>query len=490
MSATSSRSPAPERPSRRALIALTLLVWLGVVLVRWTAPSDWMARDQERVGTYVLDIVQNGSVVVQHDVFGNVASKPPMFNWIAAAATVVAGGFSRFTLAFPSVLASLGSLLLLVGVAARRFGPRAALWCAPLFAFSTLGLRVFFLARSDEVFAFFVLLAALLAWRAWQRGGGWLWFWLAASGATMTKAPHGVLFAAAGLLAVWWERRRGTPLPIRGRFWPGLLVFLGVPLLWVFAAWLEGGQPVLKKLFFDELAGHALGVGEHRAVPGGKFLHPWAWLVTRLAPMSLLALVGLWRVFARPAPGDDERRFERFLGCWLLGGLLMLSLQSTVRFIHLAPLMAPATLLAARELARWLRRASHRRATAAATVAAVVGIALSWIYLNVVDAKDARIVESERMRVAAEDIGARFAIDRLDYFDAPMALQLHLGVFRPVLGAAAAAQLLAGERPVLVAQMQAKGSEPEGAPFVHARYPLTEQSDLLVVGNTATPPAR
>ncbi|MCA8958198.1 MAG: glycosyltransferase family 39 protein [Planctomycetes bacterium] len=487
--APNDRDPSFGTAPRTAL-ALALVIWVGLLIARATAPSDLMVRDQERVAAYVLDIVQNGHVLLQHDVHGNVASKPPIFNWLAALTSALGGGVSRVSLGLPSALACLGGMLLLLRLAARYFGQGAALWVVPLFAFSTLGLRQVFLVRSDAVFAFFTCLTAVAVWRAWQRGGGWIWVGLAGGAAAMTKGPHGVLFAMAGLAAVWWERRSGHPLPLRGRVWPAVVTFLAIPLCWVFGAWLEGGKPVLDKLFLDELVGHALGVrqGEPSA-PGHKFGHPWAWFFTRMAPVSLVAVLGIWRTAKHPATGEAERRFERFLTCWLLGGLLVLSLQSTVRFIHLLPMMPPAALLASREVAAWLHRTTPHRTFGIAWATAATALGFSFVYLHVLDAKNPEVAVSERVRQAADDIARRYDVRRLEFVDAPVALQVHLNVFRPVLDPEAAKARLAGRAPVLLAILAESGHATVDAPQVYGRYPLNDRSELRIVGNAPTPPA-
>lgn len=484
-----STAAAATGPSARVAVGLALCVWIGLLLARATAPSDLLVRDQERVGTYVLDILENGNLLVQHDVYGNVASKPPIFYWLSALTSAVAGGVSRLSLAMPSALACLCSMLLLVVVARRRFGAVAALWVAPLFAFCTLGLRQMLLIRTDPVFALFTFVGAIAAWRAWRCGRGWVWVGLGAAGAALTKGPHGLLLAAVGLTAAFWEQRTGHAASLRGRIWPGAAVFVAVPSAWLFAAWLHEGQPVLDKLFVDELVGHTLGFGQGEvASPGHKFAHPWAWFLTRMLPMSAIAVLGLWRVVRRPAATDDERRFERFLCCWLVGGLLILSAQATVRFIHLLPMMPPAALLASREVARWLRGRSPAFATGAAIVASAGAMLVAWLYLHVVDARTPAIAASERLRLAAADVAARFDVGRLEFVDAPVALQLHLKVFRRVLDPEAAKARIAADEPVLLAVLRTRGEAVVDAPWVHARYPLSDDDVLLLVGNTQTPP--
>src|SRR5262249_57202466 len=78
----------------------------------------------------------------------------------------------------------------------------------------------------DGLFSLTVAGAALAAFRAWMRGGGWTPFWLAAAAATLTKGPLGLLLAAFGLGAVVWERRTGRSKPLEGSHALGIVLFL------------------------------------------------------------------------------------------------------------------------------------------------------------------------------------------------------------------------------------------------------------------------
>src|SRR5207245_822367 len=101
-------------------------------------------------------------------------------------------------------------------------GLRAAFFGALASMLTTAGLKELGLARTDGVFAFTVTAAALLAFRAWMTGRGWLWFWLMAAAATLAKGPLGLALAGGGLLACWWERRDREPVRLRGSHWTGV----------------------------------------------------------------------------------------------------------------------------------------------------------------------------------------------------------------------------------------------------------------------------
>jgi hypothetical protein len=337
-------------------------------------------NDQERPASYVLDAVQNGHWIIQRDAYDDIASKPPLFTWLAGLATEVGGGrLTRFTLYLPSAAAMVAAALLVNAAAGRHFGALAGWLAALSLLFSSYGYKHVVLARNDALFAGTVTWAALAAWQAWNRGRGWTGFWLAAAAATLTKGPLGLLLGAGGLLAAAWEHRTATPLPLRGRIWPGVLLWLGLVGGWFLLAWVEAGPDLVHKQLGRELAGHLTGAEAGGKRPLSDPFHPLLYFLSRYAPWSLAALAGLWRVWRQPAAEAVERRFERFLCCWFAAGLVVFTVAPHKRPDLLLPLIPAAAMLAGRELTRWLARfptARVWRASAWGAASLLLGLAL------------------------------------------------------------------------------------------------------------------
>lgn len=352
-----------------------LILALGAALfaLRLLGPADLTDNDQERPASYVLDAVQNGHWLIQRDAYDDIASKPPLFTWLAALATEVCGGrISRFTLYLPSAAALVATALLVNAAAGRHFGALAGWFAALSLLFSSYGYKHVVLARNDALFACTVTWAALAAWQAWNRGRGWTGFWLAAAAATLTKGPLGLVLAAGGLVAVAWERRSATPLPLRGRPWSGGLLWLGLVGGWFLLAWLEAGPDLIQKQLGRELAGHLTGAEAGGKPPFSDPLHPLLYFLSRYAPWSLAAAAGLWRVWRRPAAEATGRRFERFLFGWFAMGLTVFTVAPHKRPDLLLPLIPAAALLAGRELAGWLARFPELRVRRLTTLSAVL----------------------------------------------------------------------------------------------------------------------
>ncbi|HET6278583.1 MAG TPA: glycosyltransferase family 39 protein, partial [Candidatus Polarisedimenticolia bacterium] len=218
-------------------LALLLATYACLVTIRLATPDDLGMRDQQRVASYITDIVQNGNWLCPRDAHGGITSKPPMQPWLAAAASYLFGGLGRPARIFPSVLAMLVATLTIYAAGRRVIGWEAALIAAMIFLLSHLGPKMIGIVRTDALFACVVLLNALAVLRIWETGKGWVLFWGIAIVDTMVKGPLGLLLAFSGLLAVLWERRRGHRFPLRGAMLPGALVWLVVSVGWLLASW-------------------------------------------------------------------------------------------------------------------------------------------------------------------------------------------------------------------------------------------------------------
>src|SRR5262249_15183717 len=173
-------------------------------------------------------------------------------------------------------------------------------------------------ARWDGLFALTVTIAALAAFRAWSTGGGWTWFWIAAAAATLTKGPLGVLLAGLGLAAVVWERRSGHRARLARSHAVGVAVFLLVPVGWFVLAYRRVGPHLISNMVGEEFIGN---MTEHRV--GFRFWKPPGDFMTNFAPWSVLTVLALYRAVVHPAARIDARRFERFLCCWFVGGVVL-----------------------------------------------------------------------------------------------------------------------------------------------------------------------
>jgi 4-amino-4-deoxy-L-arabinose transferase-like glycosyltransferase len=296
-----------------------------------------------------------------------------------------------------------------------------------------------------------VTASAFLAYRAWNRGRGWTWFWLTAAGATLTKGPLGLVLASAGLLACYWEARSGQRLPLRGSHLGGIAVFVLITAGWLGLAYWQFGRAVLDKLFLQELVFHIVE-GEQRKPPGTEFYLSPLYYLGRAAPWSLLAYFGVWQIWRTPAPDTGERRFERFLFCWFLGGLVLFSLAPHQRGDLLWPLIPAGALIGGRELGRPPGRfdpATIDRGVAICVALAVAGFVFYYFGPR---AREPLIRQTIALRNLAHEIerqgGREFP---LAHTDDPAALQIYLNTWHWPISFDAAAALLRGREAAYVA---------------------------------------
>jgi 4-amino-4-deoxy-L-arabinose transferase-like glycosyltransferase len=432
-------------PLALGLLAAVTLVKFVVIL---SAPPELSNNNEERMAAYVLDAVEGGNWTAPRDDSGRLMAKPPLYAWLAAVASRLLGGLSRGALYLPSALGVLLCAVVVFVAGRGAWGWPAGLYGGLAYLLSTATDKQLSMSRYDALFAGFVALAALAAWRAWRAGTGWTWFWLAAAGATLTKGPLGILLGALGLLAAAWERASGDRAPVRGSHRAGVALFLAIVGGWFTLAWLDHGRELVDVVLLDELVGHAVGD------PGGEigFYRPPGFVLELLLPWSLLAVVGSWRVVARPSEAPVERRFERFVFCWLWVGLMVFVLASHHRERLVLPLLPAAALLAGRELAGWLGRLAPRWRAVAVAGAVVAWVSGTALFYHLVHPSRPDVAATAAMRDAARALEGRVGRGfPLTHADTPFAFRYYLGQVRAGVTPARAAELLGGDAPVFVA---------------------------------------
>jgi hypothetical protein len=275
-----------------------------------------------------------------------IASKPPLFHWLAAGAAKIAGGTSEFAVRLPSVALGTATVLLLWLVGREILSPPAAFAGAIVLATTFEWVRAVSSARVDGTLVALMSAALLLFWRGVVRGGLSLPAAIAAyvllAAATLTKGPVGCLLPG---LVVGVALVLGRDLRLVRRFHPLLGVALVLALAggWYLAAWELGGDPffrkhILKENVFRFVAASELKSGHVHAfyyyLPtfAAGFL-PWT-------PFLVAALVGALR---DPAARADPR--VRFLLAWVAVVFFFYSAASAKRSVYLLALYPAAALL-------------------------------------------------------------------------------------------------------------------------------------------------
>jgi len=409
----------------RAAPWLTLGLVTLVFLTRLAGPDDLMDNDQERPAAYVLDAMINGNWLVQHDLGGDVASKPPLYTWLVLTGAIPWDAVNRVTLYLPCALSLLAVAWSVLVIAVRHFGVRAAMIAVVATVVSAPGLKMAALARTDSVFTALTWLTAMSLWsyvqtptlnRALSCGvvGGL---------ASMTKGPLGVLLALGILLPDVIRRRRiGT---LTGWF-TIVGLWSAIPLSWFVMGDLSTGGELYAKLIQDELVGHAVESGKGD-LPFTNFYKPVLYYLGRSAPWSIPGLASLWNVWKNRRTANDA---DLRLASYFVVGLTVFSIAPHQRPDHLWPLVPATCLLGAGVIERFLthRWSTHRIAElllAGSMIACAAHLAQDWQYR----AWERKVEKTAIVNDLADWMARNVAPIDLDFYDAPIALIVRLRTF-------------------------------------------------------------
>ncbi len=322
-----------------------MLVVLGF---RLCGPDDLDDNDQAKQALYALDVRQNANWILPQERGILPASKPPLYAWLAASASLPWSEPSAFACRLPSVLASLALVLLVAVLGEERFGARAGMYAAWLFACTHTAVNLSIHVRPDAVLALCCGAALFALHRVELRRpkGTEPLFWIAASLSVLAKGPVGLLVPLGGALALCTSAQARVDLQRLLRSWWALWLLL--PLAWLLLAYIVGGSQYITDTVLGETVDRALGIGSHAgrsaATPGAMIGH----FLLQGLPVSLLALPALARIATRAgrvaAPG-----LLLPSGGFALG-VVLLSLSHGQRQDYLLPFLPAAAVVAGAEL--------------------------------------------------------------------------------------------------------------------------------------------
>lgn len=332
---------------------------IAIVLgVRWFGPHDLYEKDQPKTMAYTADIVRNGRFALPRDVIYQPATKPPMYNWVAAAVVKTTGVWTEWTLKFPSVVGVLatGAIVFAMAKRATKHAETSAvvvglLATAIWFTFGSdvrhgSVLRLSYLARPDM----FLCAALTGAWacftvaiegRPYRQTFRWaLAGWLCVMTAALTKGPAALMPMAFAILYPLFQPNRREAY---GRLW----IWVGVPIVtlgvggWFTLAYQQDPEHVRKVIWGAEVAGRIMDKS-----PEGFESKPYEsvmWFVTKAQPWGAIATGGLLATLLVPRLRRTAGPAALYLTIVLIG----LSLPAGKRMDYLLPAYAPAAVLIA-----------------------------------------------------------------------------------------------------------------------------------------------
>ncbi len=295
----------------------------------------------------------------------------PLAQWLSAWTWSLLGGEGRVWPArLPSLLYSLGTVLLTASLAARWFGRATGLLSGlSLATASQFAAQAW---RAQDITLLTLLVTAALAmfahcelprgeihqsrrhvWPEWigGRSARWLFLFLLL-GATNLAGPLGlgpmcVALPIVGFLVWNWDARR---IQRFGWVW-GWLAALAVGLMWpmMVASRLPQAWEFWSFDLRVRVAGEDTGFGTGLAKPVWFYAAMLAWV---LAPWSLVVPAGFWRT--RHEALAERYSPQRFIWCWALLWPLFASLIPGKSPLYLLPSLPAWSMLAAFGL-QWLR---------------------------------------------------------------------------------------------------------------------------------------
>ncbi|QDV08696.1 Undecaprenyl phosphate-alpha-4-amino-4-deoxy-L-arabinose arabinosyl transferase [Planctomycetes bacterium Poly30] len=331
--------------------------WLFVPLLAWAAFRGWWAPDEPRYAQIARECWDRGEWLVLHICGDIYPDKPPLVYWIAG----VFGRFSdwsEFAMRIPSLLATLGSVLLAQRMARRLFGEAAARWVVPLYLGTAMLLEIGGRLQLDPILSFFTFLAAERLTAATEPSGSRA----AVSGlalglGALSKGPVAWLHGGFALVAARLALPKGQRTGIRGLHWVFIVLLAIAPaLLWAIFASLS--EPILADhLFFGQHLGRLSEKAPHEGPPWQHLLE----MPVLLLPTTPLVILALWRAWRTRSDGEPASRNLRFLALWFAFTFLVFSIMPPKRPLYLLPIYPVAALLAAQELSlRWQQGAWRR----------------------------------------------------------------------------------------------------------------------------------
>jgi 4-amino-4-deoxy-L-arabinose transferase-like glycosyltransferase len=363
-----SSPPSREKRSRCVglWIAAALVALLAVPTARMLGPSDIHDQTQPKTISYTTDIVIHPAHwALPRFSETRPATKPPLYNWIAAPAVALTNGTSIIAHKIPSILAYLAMAFLIwrLGTRLDRLqqnrlevnrndqggfthisGPVAVL----MFAISPAIYKLCYLARPDTILMLWLVLGWFAATKValctrervqamsedTARPGVFSWqliMWTSAGLAGLTKGPAALAIPAFAFVFGWFlpriEKSRTDSATKTGRFttflacarrsfrrfgmgW-GIPLMVMMPVAWLLLAYLDDPVHTYNILIREEITDRILGIGDEGTSRG-----PWDWVytffdmpfyfLTRFLPWSVL-FIGAAVDFLRK-PGSRSRR--------------------------------------------------------------------------------------------------------------------------------------------------------------------------------------
>lgn len=433
------RSKTENLSSSENIAILITLVCLAAILATGLGVAPLQEPDEGRYGLIAYAMAHGGDWITPHLDAISYFEKPALFFWITGAA-IKLFGTAEWVIRLPSLLAAILTAGIVMWLARRSYGMRAALPAGIIFATAPLVALFARVCVVDVVLTFLIAAQLALLWLALvepddsdpPRLGLIVLFHATAGLAMLDKGPVGIALPAVAFTTYALVSKR-PKLLLRVLHPVGLLTFAAVAAPWYLA--MNARHPTYLKNFFlqENLARFSTGGVFKREAPF------WSYLVALpilFLPWSgALVEVGRQLVGDRERPDSREKRARWFFACAVVAPLVLLSIAHSKLAYYILPLFPAVALVTADALTR---PASERSAKLERSVGRGFGFwAVSLLLLAVAIGVAAMLPEATLVRLFWKDANPAS-------IQPPVAVMRHAALwFAPALAAAGIGSLLA-----------------------------------------------
>ncbi|HUG20724.1 MAG TPA: glycosyltransferase family 39 protein, partial [Planctomycetaceae bacterium] len=321
-------SRIPDRPVATASLSRTSVVLMiaisAVCLFFGLSGYKTLASHEVFTAVGAREMIATGDYIVPHQAGLPRLKKPPLGYWVIVAVAKLTGQVDEFSSRLPAAIAA-GLLCLLMGVwASRWYGRNAGIFAA--FAQATTAFVILYSRKSevDMCLTLFNTAAMFLivfqpAGQSWKAGFvRWLGIFALLGLSTMSKFHYGPAMVLVPCALFWavqrrWGEFKHTINPVGWLLWLGPIgVWIGLVLARI---------PNAVEIWQLETIGRAVGeLSSWR--PIWFFLGPILWMTLPWTLLWLWEVPRSWRAAVREGNAN-----ERFVWCWLLAQLAIVSLQ-------------------------------------------------------------------------------------------------------------------------------------------------------------------
>ena len=386
------------RDTRDILVDLGWIsLWFALLILAGFGLREPWPADEPRFAGVALEMLRSGNWLIPHIGGDLYQDKPPLHFWMMTVGYLLTGSV-RLGFLLPSMLASLGTVLLVYDLVRRLHGREAGLLaaltlaCCVHFVLTTRG------AQIDATLIFFCTLGLYGLLRHVLLGAPLAYAALGAFGAGLGVIDKAVGFLALALLplAALCSRRLGIPR-IAARTWVTVgVVFAATIALWLVPMLLHvaaSGSPTLEA-YRDELLFQQTVT---RYAQAWHHIRPWYYFLVEVIPVLWLPLSALlpWLVMRWRSDWQAQRAATWLPLLWVLFVVLFFSLSTGKRGVYVLPALPALAIAAAPHLALlYARRGVQRLSLVLASVLLVPGVLLSAGALLGVNAVDRLVADS------------------------------------------------------------------------------------------------